>query len=347
MKCFVSRNSEFFEVSSCWKQHQSIVFVHFLLKMSESCKDKPDWLNDFQNKQTESTEQSVDAKSSNTNDFEFCWASTEFASPRYGRRSFPGAKSVGNSPTKKVTPNETKTATLRSYSARPSLLRGKSLTKEFCTNKDSNDDTLLVLQDDFENLFISNSLKSPLKTTAEEESNSRRNNYEKLEDSWNSLHFFNIRQEGRLGCRKRISEPANDKSSADTVVSQFKNENNFAKSPQLSVLSDRKEYLVNSQNIINNSKLNLTAETLGIIDIDKNFTCDLSPSKKIEKDFIIPELPQGQSLVFNIKSTWGDKHYLGLNGIEIFNSQGEKVQIKSVSRIDKYTIHAIFFQCDK
>lgn len=49
-----------------------------------------------------------------------------------------------------------------------------------------------------------------------------------------------------------------------------------------------------------------------------------------ENDFIIPELPSGQELVIDITSTWGDKHYLGLNGIEIFNSDGEQVKVQKV-----------------
>ncbi len=44
-----------------------------------------------------------------------------------------------------------------------------------------------------------------------------------------------------------------------------------------------------------------------------------------DEDFEIPVLPQGRHLVINILSTWGDRHYVGLNGIEIFSSNGEPV----------------------
>ena len=75
---------------------------------------------------------------------------------------------------------------------------------------------------------------------------------------------------------------------------------------------------------------------------------DLPPSKKGEQpgllrgqdgysgetdaggDFKIPILPYGQRLVIDIKSTWGDRHYVGLNGIEIFSSKGEPVQISNI-----------------
>jgi hypothetical protein len=37
---------------------------------------------------------------------------------------------------------------------------------------------------------------------------------------------------------------------------------------------------------------------------------------------MIPELPEGQTLEFNIIQTWGDNNYLGLTGIEIFDENG-------------------------
>ncbi|XP_008839870.1 protein KIAA0556 homolog isoform X2 [Nannospalax galili] len=50
-----------------------------------------------------------------------------------------------------------------------------------------------------------------------------------------------------------------------------------------------------------------------------------------DSDFKIPVLPYGQHLVIDIKSTWGDRHYVGLNGIEIFSSTGEPVKISSIT----------------
>nr|XP_012806575.2 katanin-interacting protein isoform X3 [Jaculus jaculus] len=47
-------------------------------------------------------------------------------------------------------------------------------------------------------------------------------------------------------------------------------------------------------------------------------------------EFRIPVLPYGQHLVIDIKSTWGDRHYVGLNGIEIFTSKGEPVKILNI-----------------
>nr|CAD7258594.1 unnamed protein product [Timema shepardi] len=64
-----------------------------------------------------------------------------------------------------------------------------------------------------------------------------------------------------------------------------------------------------------------------VADISKNHP---SQSKKEDVDFIIPELPSGQRLDINIRSTWGDRHYLGLNGIEVFSRTGEQVPVSKV-----------------
>ncbi|KAK0173913.1 hypothetical protein PV328_007050 [Microctonus aethiopoides] len=49
-----------------------------------------------------------------------------------------------------------------------------------------------------------------------------------------------------------------------------------------------------------------------------------------DNEFIVPELPSGQSLIIDILSTWGDRHCVGLNGIEIFSSTGEQVTITKI-----------------
>ena len=48
-------------------------------------------------------------------------------------------------------------------------------------------------------------------------------------------------------------------------------------------------------------------------------------------EFEIPTLPSGRNLVLNLKSTWGDKHYIGLNGIEVFTDKGELAKISQVN----------------
>ena len=46
--------------------------------------------------------------------------------------------------------------------------------------------------------------------------------------------------------------------------------------------------------------------------------------------FEIPLLPKGRELIINIRTTWGDKHYVGLNGVEVFTASGELAAIKNI-----------------
>ncbi|XP_067329136.1 katanin-interacting protein-like isoform X2 [Anolis sagrei] len=48
-------------------------------------------------------------------------------------------------------------------------------------------------------------------------------------------------------------------------------------------------------------------------------------------DFRIPLLPFGQHLKIEIQSTWGDRHYVGLNGIELFSSKGEPIPVARIA----------------
>ncbi|NXX19228.1 K0556 protein, partial [Podargus strigoides] len=57
----------------------------------------------------------------------------------------------------------------------------------------------------------------------------------------------------------------------------------------------------------------------------------ISVEAYVGNDFRIPVLPYGQHLVIDIQTTWGDRCYVGLNGIEIFSSEGEHVQIAKIT----------------
>ena len=54
--------------------------------------------------------------------------------------------------------------------------------------------------------------------------------------------------------------------------------------------------------------------------------------------FELPILPKGKELLINIKTTWGDRHYVGLNGIEVFSDTGNLVKVKHVSKTLKSNI---------
>ncbi|KOB67124.1 Uncharacterized protein OBRU01_18537 [Operophtera brumata] len=51
---------------------------------------------------------------------------------------------------------------------------------------------------------------------------------------------------------------------------------------------------------------------------------------KVKSEFIIPELPIGRLLEIKVFSNWGDKQFVGLNGIEMFDSSGNVVDIEKI-----------------
>eukprot|EP00928_Gymnodinium_smaydae_P098162 TRINITY_DN906_c0_g2_i1.p1 TRINITY_DN906_c0_g2~~TRINITY_DN906_c0_g2_i1.p1 ORF type:complete len:768 (+),score=131.99 TRINITY_DN906_c0_g2_i1:100-2403(+) len=52
----------------------------------------------------------------------------------------------------------------------------------------------------------------------------------------------------------------------------------------------------------------------------------------LAQSVVIPTMPRGSSLVFNIVSTWGDADFVGLAGIEIFDGRGFPVVLPDVHR---------------
>lgn len=55
-----------------------------------------------------------------------------------------------------------------------------------------------------------------------------------------------------------------------------------------------------------------------------------SQREKSKNEFFIPELPEGRLLEIKIYNNWGDKYLVGLNGIEMFDINGEEVKIEKV-----------------
>ncbi|KAF0971838.1 hypothetical protein FDP41_010061 [Naegleria fowleri] len=57
---------------------------------------------------------------------------------------------------------------------------------------------------------------------------------------------------------------------------------------------------------------------------------DFDVVEEVDEDFIIPIYPSGQKITINILESWGDPHYLGLSGIEIFDKNGNLVTLNDV-----------------
>nr|XP_033818907.1 protein KIAA0556 homolog isoform X2 [Geotrypetes seraphini] len=120
-----------------------------------------------------------------------------------------------------------------------------------------------------------------------------------LLESWNSLLKFNHSQRGRI---------SNMEFEGD-IFDEFLQQQKISRQGEHQ--SARKED---------------TEDALRILEEDNTIETDRDDGS----DFEIPVLPHGQHLIIKIASTWGDRHYVGLNGIEIFSSNGEPVQISGI-----------------
>eukprot|EP01065_Artemidia_motanka_P004192 TRINITY_DN1200_c0_g4_i1.p1 TRINITY_DN1200_c0_g4~~TRINITY_DN1200_c0_g4_i1.p1 ORF type:complete len:1005 (+),score=372.50 TRINITY_DN1200_c0_g4_i1:62-3076(+) len=58
-------------------------------------------------------------------------------------------------------------------------------------------------------------------------------------------------------------------------------------------------------------------------------------------EFRIPELPEGRVLRTNVLTTWGDPHYVGLSGIELFDRNGDPIEVPDPGSTVRGSPHSI------
>ncbi|XP_069124311.1 katanin-interacting protein-like isoform X2 [Argopecten irradians] len=148
-----------------------------------------------------------------------------------------------------------------------------------------------VFNDDKPPIKEGEAKNTPMQKIQQNRAKWRESQKKNLEESWGSLNMFDRHQKGR------ISMDLDD----DALDEYLKP---LAK-PQPTIAEEEGE------------TVQITANTEEISVEDE--------------DFIIPELPYGKDLVIDIRSTWGDNHYVGLTGIEVFSSTGEPVVISKIT----------------
>lgn len=64
------------------------------------------------------------------------------------------------------------------------------------------------------------------------------------------------------------------------------------------------------------------------------------------KKVTIPELPRGRVLGINLLRSWGDKNYVGIRGIEVFDANGNPVFLHASEEFSKIVNHSML-TCDE
>ncbi|CAG4991274.1 unnamed protein product [Colias eurytheme] len=98
--------------------------------------------------------------------------------------------------------------------------------------------------------------------------------------------------------------------------------------------------LFTNDNTTQNTMNNYSNKASSIVSVPKQ------GNERKNKDFIIPELPEGRLLEIKIFSNWGDKFLVGLNGIELFDSNGEIVLVEKVWTDSDTGDHSKYGQVD-
>lgn len=106
-----------------------------------------------------------------------------------------------------------------------------------------------------------------------------------------------------------------------------------------SKISEPKEFTKNwkqqhSKESIKNQNNNINRKSLINTNPTKKGSLNSITNKmyndKSKNEFVIPELPEGRLLEIKIYTNWGDKYLVGLNGVELFDSNGSPVLIEKV-----------------
>ncbi|KAK3091145.1 hypothetical protein FSP39_017488 [Pinctada imbricata] len=131
-----------------------------------------------------------------------------------------------------------------------------------------------------------NESSTPMQKIQQNRAKWRDNQKKNLEESWGQLNMFDRHQKGRISMDL-------DDDALDEYLQPSKKA-----APQPSIKEEEDD------------------EKAALAAVEEELDMD---------NFVIPELPYGRELVIDIKSTWGDRHYVGLTGIELFSSTGEPV----------------------
>jgi hypothetical protein len=112
------------------------------------------------------------------------------------------------------------------------------------------------------------------------------------------------------------------KAVAEKNLEEFMKDSLFNEGPMARTFEARPRPVVTGNDRGKPSKKNLNE--LG--DLIDELNDVVGKAEETGEEFSIPELPAGQELSLTLLSNWGSQSFVGLNGVELFDSDGEPVR---------------------
>lgn len=179
-----------------------------------------------------------------------------------------------------------------------SSLRIKEAKKEYMMQKEKEQDL------EFEKILQSMEERGKEKEKEKESSRIEKNEEVQKKDP-------PLENKGKAVANKNFEEFMNDSLFTDKPAPKFEPR---AASRPLKIVEENEDYK-GPKNAGNNKELdNLIDELNDVV------------AKESGEEFYMPELPRGQEMTLVLLSNWGHQNFVGLNGVEIFDSEGEQVR---------------------
>lgn len=195
-----------------------------------------------------------------------------------------------------------------------------------------NEKPIEIIEKPAQKVISENLISEKPKTTDKPNEKSRMDNIfkryteENDQNSLDKLLYFNLTNEGRLrpGSRERFLQ-------AEALTMQ-KDVQNSLKILQTNIdLNEESDdlgvFFKKEQNPFNKNERISQINPFKSKDKMENFFEYVG--SECPEEIVIPLLPKGRHLSFNLLSTWGDEHYIGLAGIELFNDKGIPITLQS------------------
>jgi hypothetical protein len=154
------------------------------------------------------------------------------------------------------------------------------------------------------------------------------------------------KQEGRRSARTQQQQPPTRKAKSQAITDLWASLNHFSRSNLSRSLREELTYEAGGVHFVNieqdqdslsqthahaTQRSALDQHSRGTFMVKREAVETYSGRVRMmpSSAFSIPELPSGSQLQLNILSTWGDPHYVGLMGIDVFDHTGHQVWLSN------------------